>query len=463
MKPAFIAVDFGGGSGRVIAGTISGATLRLDEIHRFVNRQVRLGGRIYWNFLALYDEMVRGLRKAVEAGYRIEGIAVDTWGVDFGLIDSKGNLVGNPLCYRDPSAAGSADRFFTPDHTPAHHYSEAGIQIMDINSVFRLKDMLGSEPDLVGAAARLLFTPDLFSFFLTGEANNEYTIASTSGLIDSRIRSWNKALIRRAGLPDRLFGPIVMPGNVRGYLTDDLLRQIGIDYRVPVYAVGSHDTASAVYATTDLFEKSQTAYLCSGTWSLLGVALSEPILTEEARLGGYTNEGGVGGSIRFLQNITGLWILQQLVDYWRDKGLPFDYPTLVEMAANAETDATIDVDDPMFHSPASMTAAIDSYCRDHGMTPPEDQGQYVKCVLQSLAMRYKKGIETLNALLPSPVKRLRILGGGSKNALLNRLTAEATGLEVITGPVEATAAGNIICQAVAAGQLRSPAEITQII
>lgn len=463
MKNAFIAVDFGGGSGRVIAGLIEGSSLRLDEVYRFENRQVRLGGRIYWDFLALFNEMITGLRKAVAAGYHIESIAIDTWGVDFGLIDEQGNLVGNPLCYRDPQAAGCVGRFFDACDSPANHYAEAGIQIMDINTLFRLKDLTASAPSLIDAASRLLFTPDLFSFFLTGSANNEYTIASTSGLIDARSRSWNRRLIRRAGLPERLFGEIVMPGTVRGYLTDDVMHQIGVNYQIPVVAVGSHDTASAVYATTASLSQSQTAYLCSGTWSLLGVVLDEPVLTEDARQGGYTNEGGVGGSIRFLQNITGLWILQQLVDQWKVMNLPSDYPTLVRMAEEAVTSAVVDVDDPRFHSPASMTGAIDSYCRENAMELPQSQGEYVRCVLQSLAARYKKGIETLNSLIPLPVKRLRIIGGGSKNALLNRLTAEATGLEVITGPVEATAAGNIIMQAVAAGVIKSPDDISQII
>lgn len=462
MKKAFIAVDFGGGSGRVVAGSIKGSELTLDEVHRFENRQVMLAGRIYWNFLLLFDEMICGLRKAVDAGYKIESVAVDTWGVDFGLIDEQGNLVGNPLCYRDPQVAGSTERFFAGCDTPEKHYSEAGIQIMDINSLFRLKDLIRTAPHLVEAAHRLLFTPDLFSFFLTGCANNEYTIASTSGLIDARTGTWNYQLIKRAGLPERLFGEIVMPGTVRGYLTDEIKARIGVDYDVPVIAVGSHDTASAVYAVADSVEKSQTAYLCSGTWSLLGVVLDKPVLTEDARLGGYTNEGGVGGTIRFLQNITGLWILQQLVNEWKDKGLPADYPTLVRLAEGSETDALIDVDDPCFHSPSSMTEAISGYCRENGIVAPESQGEYVLCVLQSLAARYKKGIENLNKLIPVPVKKLRIIGGGSKNALLNRLTAEATGLEVVTGPVEATAAGNIILQAVTAGVINSPEEITRI-
>ncbi len=462
MREAFIAVDFGGGSGRVIAGEIKGSELSLREIHRFTNRQVRLGGHIYWNFLSLFDEMMTGLRKSIAEGLHIASIAIDTWGVDFGFIDPRGKLLGNPVCYRDDSVNGSADEFFLHHGTPGEFYAEAGLQIMDIDSVFRLARLLKSDPSQLEAADRLLFTPDLFSYFLTATANNEYTIASSSGLIDARSRTWNRKLIERIGLPQRLFGDIVMPGTVRGFLTDDVKAQLGIDYNVPVIAVGSHDTASAVHATGEDFESTRTAYLSSGTWSLLGVTLGEPILTEEARMAGFTNEGATGGRIRFLQNITGLWIFQKLIEEWHHKGLPTDYPTLLEAAENDPSTAVIDVDDQIFHSPRSMTGATVSYCRAHDMEIPDTQGQYVSCVMHSLAQRYKKGIEGLNRLLPYPVERLRIIGGGSRNALLNRLTAEATGLDVAAGPVEATAIGNILMQAQTLGAVSDPKQIDKI-
>lgn len=462
MKDAFIAVDFGGGSGRVMAGTISGHTLTLHEVRRFENRQIRLGRHTYWNFLSLFDEMIRGLADAVSAGYRIRSIGIDTWGVDFGFIDTCGNLLGNPISYRDDDVAGAAGEFFSKGITPQNHYSEAGIQIMDINSVFRLAKMMRTEPDMLKVADRLLFTPDLFSFFLTGSAANEYTIASTSGLIDARTRTWNRELISRVGLPQHLFGDIIMPGTVRGCLTDDIKARIGIDYDVDVVAVGSHDTASAVFSVSGDYASSRTAFLSSGTWSLLGVTLDEPILTENARIAGFTNEGAAGGKIRFLQNITGLWILQSLMSQWKEMGLPTDYPTLLGNAETARTEALIDVDDPSFHSPRNMSVAIDTYCKTHNMIPPQTQREYVRCVLQSLAARYKKGIEELNTLLPHPVERLQIIGGGSRNTLLNRLTAEATGLEIIAGPVEATAIGNILMQARTAGLISSTDEITEI-
>lgn len=462
MRHAYIAVDFGGGSGRVIAGSIDRGQLTLTEIHRFPNRQIQMGGHTYWDFLALFGEMTTGLRKAVESGYRIVSIGIDTWGVDFGFIDDRGHLLSNPICYRDKDVDGAAEEFFSKHQSPEKHYSEAGIQIMDINSVFRLCRMKETAPAIINAAHRLLFIPDLFSFFLTGTACNEYTIASTSGLLDAQRRDWNRDLINECGLPQHIFGPIVQPGEIRGHLTDDVKRLIGADYDIPVVAIGSHDTASAVFAVAGTYETDRTAYLSSGTWSLLGVALDQPILTPQARAAGFTNEGGVDGKIRFLQNITGLWILQSLIAQWNALGLPTDYEHLISEAERATFSGTIDVDHPSFHSPSSMSEAIDSYCTAHGMTHPSTQGEYVRCVLQSLAMRYKKGIDGMNAILPHPIRRLQIIGGGSKNRLLNELTRRATGLEVAAGPVEATAIGNILVQARTNGDITSPADITEI-
>lgn len=450
MKDAFIAADFGGGSGRIIAASVCGGKLELDEIHRFRNRQIQLGRHLYWDFLSLFQDMKEGLHKAVEKGYRLKSIGVDTWGVDFGFIDADGNLLGNPLCYRDPAAEGCADRYFK-DNNPGEHYAEAGIQIMDINTLYRLVDLKEDSPALLSAADRLLFMPDLFCYFLTGKACNEYTIASTSELIDARTRTWNRSLIEKAGLPQRLFGEIVMPGQTRGNMTESIRQELGIDYDVPVIAVGSHDTASAVHSVNGNYDNDRSAFLSSGTWSLLGVNLSQPVLTEEARTGGFTNEGGVGGRIRFLQNITGLWILQQLIAQWESEGKPTDYPFLLSEAEKSLMESVIDVDDPVFAKPSKMDNTVRAYCLDKGMEAPLTQGDTVRIVLRSLAARYKKGIDLLNSMLPAPVERLEILGGGSRNALLNRMTEEATGIPVTTGHVEATAIGNVLVQMEAAG------------
>lgn len=446
MKPAYIAVDFGAGSGRVIAGIPDAdGSITFDEVYRFDNRRVRLGRHIYWDFPALFADMTEGLRRCVAKGYRLTSIGVDTWGVDFGFIDRQGNLSGNPVSYRDPSCAGGVDRYFASRDMEAH-YADTGIQMMDINSLYRLAGMKQTAPDILEAADRLLFMPDLFNYFLTGTACCEYTEATTSELIDARTRSWNMETIRSAGLPERLFGRIVMPGEIIGVLTDEVMKEIGVDYAVPVVAVASHDTASAVESVKP-FSDGCGAFLSCGTWSLLGVVIDTPILTEQARKAGFTNEGAAGGRICFLQNITGLWILQRLMDQWNCH----DYGTLIAEAEQSPLTAIIDVDSPDFTNPADMAAAITDYCRRHCLEVPASRGDFVRCVLLSLADRYRRGIEGLDAILPQKVRSLTIFGGGSRNSLLLDLTARATGIEIIRGMTEATAYGNIITQQKALG------------
>ena len=445
MREARLAIDFGGGSGRVIAGYTSNGELCLDTIYRFQNRQVRLGGHIYWDFLSLFEDMKRGIRMAVEKGYKINSIGIDTWGVDFGLIDKNGNLLGNPLCYRDSRTDGMPEKVFEIID-PSKHYSVSGTQVMSINTMFQLYAMKEDSSPLLSVADKLLFMPDLFSYFLTGVANNEYSIASTSELMDIKARKWNYELIRQLGFPEHIFCEIVMPGHERGILKPEIKEELGLDYDVKVIAVASHDTASAVYAVPESHDGKVTAFLSSGTWSLLGVVTDEPILSEEARVNGFTNEGGVDGKICFLQNITGLWILQKLMSEWADDGKCIDYDVLISEAEKTEISSVVDVDNNLFNSPLNMADAIVSYCKESGQQIPRTQGEFVKCVLLSLAARYRKGIEGLNRLLPRQVERLHIIGGGSQNKYLNRLTALATGLEVHAGPVEATAIGNILVQ-----------------
>ena len=445
MKEAYLAVDFGGGSGRVIAGYPAEGRLQLETVYRFPNRQVRMGGRIYWDFLSLFEDMKRGIRMAVDKGYRIKSVGIDTWGVDFGLIDKQGNLLGNPVCYRDSRTDGIPEQVFARID-PSAHYAVAGTQVMAINTLFQLYAMKQEGSPLLDVADRLLFMPDLFSYFLTGVANNEYSIASTSELMDIRACRWNESLMRELGLPEHLFGDIVMPGTSRGALKPDVKAELGLDYDVEVIAVASHDTASAVYAVPTAADGEVTAFLSSGTWSLLGVVCDEPVLTEEARLHGFTNEGGAKGKICFLQNITGLWILQRLMSEWSDAGLCTDYEVLIPAAEEAEFATCIDVDDARFASPVNMADAIVAYCREQGTPEPHTQGEFVKCVLLSLAERYRRGVEGLNRLLPRPITRLQIIGGGSQNRYLNRLTSQSTGLPVTAGPGEATAIGNIRAQ-----------------
>lgn len=428
-----LACDFGGGSGRVMAGWLEDGHVRLDEVHRFANRQVKLGNTLYWDFPALFQDMKDGLRKsAAKYGSHIVSIGIDTWGVDFGLIDRRGHLLGLPVCYRDTRTKGLPERYFaTRDRH--EHYRRNGTQVMEINTLFQLLAM--KEEASLPSEATLLFMPDLFSYYLTGVANNEYTIASTSQLLNARTRQWDWELIEDAGLPKSLFQEIVMPGTERGTIRPDIAEETGLSPTVKVMAVASHDTASAIMSIPPMEEP--TAYLSSGTWSLLGVSLKEPILTPQACDAGFTNEGGANGSITFLSNITGLWILQRLAQEWQTN----DWARLTEEARIVADVPLIDVDSSAFTAPESMQEAIFA-----AVGRKLTRGETVRCVLESLARRYATAIRDLNTMLPEPVRRLHIIGGGSQNTLLNELTAEATGLTVTTGDVEATAIGNIMGQ-----------------
>lgn len=461
----YLAIDFGGGSGRVIAGTITDEKgerkLTMQLVHRFQNRQVRLGNHVYWDFPALFEDMKTGLKKAAQLGLNVSGIAIDTWGVDFGFIDRDGNLVGNPVCYRDARTNGMAERFFA-DVDRTAHYAVNGTQVMEINTLFQLLSLKLADSPQLQIADKMLFTPDLFSYFLTGEANTEYTIASTSEMLDARKRDWDWQLIDSLGLPRHLFCPIVMPGTVRGRLRKDIAEETGLG-EVDVIAVGSHDTASAVAAVPATDDEQPVAFISSGTWSLLGVEINEPILTEEARRAEFTNEGGIGGKITFLQNITGLWFIQRLMAEWKEEGDEQQYDILLPAAEKAVIDTVIPVDDAAFQNPPSMQRAIIDYCNAHNLTAPTSKAETTRVVLQSLAAKYAEATSALNAMLPSPIKKLHIIGGGSQNKLLNRLTEEALGVPVEAGPVEATGIGNILTQALAKGEVSDIAEMRRIV
>lgn len=459
MSKVYLAADFGGGSGRVIAGWLEDGKLTMEEIHRFGNRQVRLGDHVYWDFPALFEDMKAGLKKAASKGYEVESIGVDTWGVDFGLIDRDGQLLGNPVCYRDARTAGMTEKLFETLN-PTEHYATTGIQVMEINTLAQLLSIKGTAQ--LEAAEHLLFMPDLFSYFLTGKATNEYCIASTSELLDAKRREWSWETIEALGLPKHIFGDIVMPGTVRGELRKDIAEETGLK-DVKVIAVGSHDTASAVAAVPAIEGDGPVAFLSSGTWSLLGIELPEPILTEEARQAEFTNEGGVGGRIRFLQNITGLWILQRLMAEWKERGEEQTFGELLPAAAQASISSIIPVTDAAFTNPPSMEKAISDYCKQSNQPAPQTKGEFVRCLFQSLAKKYKDAIEGVNGLLPESLKRLHIIGGGSQNGLLNQFTADALGIPVWAGPVEATAMGNILVQAMAAGEVADLAELREVV
>lgn len=466
MSRVYLAADFGGGSGRVIAGYLkadtAGKSLVMEEIHRFPNRVVRIGDYLYWDFPSLFAELKAGLSKAAAKFEDVASVGIDTWGVDFGLIDRNGNLIGNPICYRDSHTDGMIEEFLK-NHDRTAHYEKIGIQMLPINTLYRLMSMVKEQDPRLEIAEHLLFMPDLFSYYLSGNASNEYTIASTSELLDAEKRQWDIELIKSIGVNPTLFGPIKMPGETRGTLMKSVASETGLPETVKVISVGSHDTASAVFAAAEEFDDSRMAFLSSGTWSLLGVVLDGPILTPAAQKGEYTNEGAVGGKIKFLTNITGLWILQQLMQQWRKETPELSWRELTEEAESAEDTIVIDVDDPVFQNPDNMQGNIISYCHKHGLVPPKTRGEFARAVCRSLANRYKIAIDELNKLLPEPVMGIKIFGGGSNNGLLNRFTAEATGLPVFIGPSEATAIGNLMVQLIADGVIKDKSEITEII
>lgn len=441
-KTAYLSIDFGANSGRVIVGYFHSNELVLDEVHRFQNRSVKMGNHLYWDFLYLFEEMKTGMRLAAQKGYSIKSIGIDTWGVDFGLIDKDGNLLGNPVSYRDNRTTGLTKELFT-QIDEASHYRETGIQVMEINTLYQLYSLVKNDSAILKVADRLLFMPDLFSYFLTGIANNEYCIASTSELLDVQKKEWSKSLIKHLGLPPHLFGEIIQPGNVRGKLKPEVAEETGLSSEANVIAVASHDTASAVLAIPS--DKKQIAFISSGTWSLIGAVVSEPIVTEKARLAQYTNEGGFE-SIRFLRNITGLWILQSLMKEWAADGSSLTYDVMLQEAAAANIATIIDVDDTSFINPLNMQHAIIDYCSKHQLGEPKNRGEYVRCVLESLATKYLEAFKCLQELVPEPITELHIIGGGSQNELLNQLTANRLEIPVIAGPVEATAIGNILIQ-----------------
>lgn len=443
----FIAADFGAGSGRVIVGTTctgdtrpcvsTGVAIELEEIHRFGNEQKMMDGHLRWDFEALFNELKTGLKKAfAKYGDEIKSIGIDTWGVDYGLLDKEGRLIANPICYRDDRTKGMMDAAF--QKLPKEEFFQhAANQFMEINTAFQLM----SETDLQ-RAERLLFMPDLFNYFLTGKCYNEFTIASTSQLLNTKTHQWDDVIFEKLNLPKRLMQEIIYPGTVIGELTAELAAEVGGNAKV--VAIGSHDTASAVASIKD--DGSDWAFISSGTWSLMGTPSKEPIISKEALESDFTNEGMTDGRIRFLKNITGLWLIQQLVKEWEQEGYKCDYSELVKEAEHSSLDSSFDVDDARFMNPEKMSEAIVSYLKEENQELPITKGDFMRCVCISLAKKYAEVKTQMERCTNKKINKIYIVGGGSKNQLLNRLAAEYTQCEVITGEVEATAMGNILVQ-----------------
>ncbi|MFC0629437.1 rhamnulokinase [Kribbella deserti] len=417
------AVDLGASSGRVMTGRVGGGRLELDEVHRFWNGPVQLRSTLYWDVLGLYRETLAGLAQAAP----LDGIGIDSWAVDYGLLDADGNLLGNPVHYRDDRTT----RVRLTDVSSDELYAITGLQHLPFNTIYQLL----AEGPQIARASKLLMIPDLLNYWLTGHIGAEITNASTTQLYDVRARTWSSELATRLGLPSGLLPPLHEPGTVLGSYEG-----------TPVIAVGSHDTASSVVAVPAAGER--FAYISSGTWSLVGLELDKPVLTAEAKAANFTNEGGVDGRIRFLRNVMGLWILQECLRSWGTTDLP---GLLREAAAVSSSGVLIDPDDPVFLAPGNMPERIAEWCRRAGAEPPEGAVAITRCVLESLALAYRRTLAQAQRIADQPVDVLHVIGGGSRNELLCQLTADACGLPVLAGPVEASALGNVLVQARALG------------
>lgn len=460
MNRHFIGVDLGATSGRVILATLCDGNIGLEVLHRFPNRLVEIGGRYYWNIYALYEEILEGLTLAGRRSLPIESIGIDTWGVDFAFVAADGTLAGLPRSYRDPYTDGAPEAFFR--EVPRREvYERTGIQIMNFNSLYQLCAAGREGSSALRTADRILFMPDALSYLLTGEQVCEYTILSTSQFMNPRTKRIDEGLLRTAGVDPALFPRVVMPGERIGRLLPGVAERTGLG-SIPVVAVAGHDTGSAVAAVPA--EDECFAYLSSGTWSLMGIELPEPLITDESYAMNFTNEGGVDGTTRFLKNITGMWLLEQCRAAWSRSGKEYSYPDIMRMTqAAAPSAALLDPDAPEFAAPTDMPAAIGAYCAAHGMPAPADDAATMRLIFDSLAAKYAEVLGKLQRMAPFEIRRLHVIGGGAQNELLNRMTADAIGIPVVAGPSEATALGNVMVQARAAGVVGSLSEMRQYI
>lgn len=457
MKQCFFAVDLGATSGRTILGTFTPDGLEMEEVNRFPNRLIATGGHFYWDIYELYRHIVEGLKIAARMeGVEIISIGIDTWGVDFVCVGRDGAFLRQPYAYRDPHTEGAPEALFA--RVPRSKvYGWTGIQVMNFNSLFQLDTLRRHQDSALEAADKLLFIPDALSYMLTGEMVTEYTIATTAQLVNAATRRLEPALLEAVGLTEKHFGRFVYPGEQVGVLTAEVQQLTGLG-PVPVIAVAGHDTASAVAAVPAM--NRNFAYLSSGTWSLMGVETDTPIINKETEALNFTNEGGVAGTIRLLKNICGMWLLERCRAAWGETS----YPELIaEAEASEPFRSLINPDDAVFANPADMEEAIQAYCRRSAQPVPETRGQLVRCIFESLALRYRQVLDNLRSLSPRPVETLHVIGGGSRNDLLNQWTANAVGIPVVAGPSEATAIGNIMVQALAAGKAEDIASMRRLI
>ncbi len=462
MLQTYLAVDLGAESGRVMAGRFDGSTLELSELHRFPNRFANVNGTLHWDALRLWNDICDGLAKAAALG-EVAGIGADTWGVDFALLDERGAMLGNPVCYRDARHDGYIER--AARTVPKRDiYERTGLQFLGFNTLYQLLAVCAQSPRDLERAATLLFMPDLLHFWLSGERRSEYSIASTSQMLDARARSWDTELLARFGLPTGILAPLVAPGDAIGSLRPDLAARLGLSASTPVVAPASHDTASAVAAVPFAHPGERAAFLSSGTWSLMGLELAEPLISDDSYNLGFTNEGGAFGTIRLLKNIAGLWLLQECRRDWQARGQEWSYAQLAHLAGEAgDGGSFVEPDEARFASPGDMPRKIADFCRETGQTAPATEAEFARCCLDSLALKYRWTFEKLEHLGGQSLDALYVVGGGSQNELLNQLTADCIGKPVIAGPVEATAAGNILVQAVARGAINDAAQVRAVV
>ncbi|MBK8933610.1 MAG: rhamnulokinase [Chloroflexi bacterium] len=433
-----LAVDLGAESGRVMAVKFNGRSFAQEELHRFPNTPVTVNGTLHWDFLRLWRDIQTGIEKG--KALNPASIGVDTWGVDFGLLDKQGHLIGNPVHYRDGRTDSMMERAF--DKVPrAEIFAQTGVQFMQINTLYQLMSLVESRSPQLDIADTLLLSPDLLNYWLTGQKASEFSIASTTQMMDPQTGAWAVDLLHKLGIPQHIL-PEIVPSGTR----------LGQYDGIPVIAPACHDTGSAVAAVPAA--TADFAYISSGTWSLLGLELPQPVLSSAALVANLTNEGGVYGTVRLLKNLMGMWLLQQSRAAWTAQNEPFSYGELVAMAQTAPPFRSyIHVNDPLFMKHGDMPERIQLFCRQTGQPVPQNKGEIVRVILESLAMAYRDSLEQLTAVTPHPVRVVHIVGGGTQNKLLNQMTANATGLPVIAGPIEATVIGNASVQLIALGEI----------
>jgi rhamnulokinase len=456
----FGAVDLGAQSGRVAVGRFDGERLSVTEVHRFPNVPVRTRGTLHWDLLRLYGDVLDGLRVAGREAGRLDAVAVDSWGVDFGLLDSSGRLLGNPVHYRDARRTTAVDRVLA--RVPARElYERTGIQLMPINTVFELAAMTAGLDPALEAADSLLLIPDLVNHWLCGARTSELTNATTTQCFDPHAGAWATDLLDRIGVPARLFPEIVQPGTLLGPLGDDVVAETGVG-PARVVAVATHDTGSAVAAVP--FRRPGSAFVSAGTWSLVGVEVDQPVVNDDSFAANLTNEGGVGGTFRLLRNVAGLWLVHECRRVWAQEGDDYSFDRLVALAQDAPPFRSfIEPNDPAFADQGDMPARIRAFCAHTGQPEPADPGAVVRCILESLALKHAQTVDLLASVTGTGPTEIHLVGGGARNELLCRWTAAASGLPVLAGPEEATLLGNLLVQAISAGELRSLGEAREVV